>query len=119
MALLVIDFNSRVTEEHSLTSERNRVATELSGHLQTQVSFQTQIAVATSPAGVEDWAYNDAHWIRRGEHLVVPVPGGEGTPMPTQTPGAPGDNPAVAQASGLAPVSNWQIWLSLFFDPAP
>jgi len=119
VALLIIDFNSRVTEEHSLTAERNRVATELSGNLQTQASFQTQIAYATSPAGVEDWAYNDAHWTRRGDHLVVPIPGGEGTPMPTATPGPPGSDLAVAQGKASAPVSNWQIWLSLFFDPGP
>jgi hypothetical protein len=104
---MVMDFNSRMAEWRKLTLKRDQVAVQATGLARTQVGLQTQIAQATSPAGVLQWAYEDGHWARKGDVVVVPLPGpAESTPVPvTQEPSA---TPIL--------VGNWQLWLSLFID---
>ena len=111
LALLIIDFNNRLTEWRNLTDRRNQVAVELNQHVQTQISLETKIAYATSPAGVEEWAYEDASMARKGEVLVVPLPSGDSKPAPTPSP------EPEKKVTLLEKVHNWQLWLALFFDP--
>jgi hypothetical protein len=105
MALLIIDFNSRMGEWRRLSLQKEGVAIQATGMVETQSLLETRIAYATSPAGVMEWAYQDGHWVREGDHLVAPIeaPGGvpESTPTPVVIPRV---------------ISNWQLWLSLFFD---
>jgi hypothetical protein len=105
MALLIIDFNSRMGEWRRLSLQRESVSAQVTAQLETQSFLETRIANANSPAGVLEWAYQDGHWVRPGDVLVVPLeqPGDvlQSTPVPSSTPRV---------------VSNWQLWLSLFFD---
>jgi hypothetical protein len=105
-ALLIMDFNSRLTEFQRLSKQRNTVSAQVTSLAQTESSLKTQIAYATSAAGVMQWAYEDGHWVREGDNLVVPVSPGNSTPAPTPT--------TIVTA---APMSNWQLWLTLFVDP--
>lgn len=109
MALLMIDFNERLTEWRDLTAERDKVRAEYNSLISTEANYKTQIAYATSEAAVMQWAYEDGHWVRSDEFLVVPMSPGDSTPQPTPTP-----------LEAPAPPPNWQLWWSLFFDsPAP
>jgi hypothetical protein len=104
-ALLIMDFNSRLAEYRRLSKQRDAVSAQVTSLAQTESSLKTQIAYATSPAGVMEWAYEDGHWVRQGDKLVVPVSPGGSTPAPT---------PTVAVTP--APLANWQLWLTLFVD---
>ena len=106
-ALLVMDFNSRLTEFQRLSKQRNTVSAQVTSLAQTQSSLETQIAYATSPGGVMQWAYEDGHWVRSGDKLVVPVSPGNSTLAPIPT--------TVVAAQ---PMTNWQLWLTLFVDPS-
>jgi hypothetical protein len=105
--LLIIDFNSRMAEWRRLSLEKDIVAAQATSLKRTQLHLETQIAIATSPAGVREWVYQDGHWIQPGDVLVVPVevPGQkpQSTPVPDRE---------------VALVANWQMWLALFFDQA-
>jgi hypothetical protein len=104
-ALMIMDFNNRFSEYRRLSSQRDSVSAQVTSLAQTESTLKTQIAYATSPAGVMQWAYEDGHWVRQGDNLVVPISPGGSTPVPKPTP--------VATA---APLANWQLWLTLFVD---
>jgi cell division protein FtsB len=105
LTLLVMDFNNRMAELRRLSDKKEEVALEATELMTTQMYLETQIAYATSEAAVNEWAYEEGHMVREGEHLVIPLqyPGftPEVTVVPTPTP---------------EPESNLQIWLSLFLE---
>jgi hypothetical protein len=105
VAMLVMEFNSRMAEWRRLSVQQEQVAITATGLLRTQYYLETEIAHSTSVAGVEDWTYSEGRWVKSNEILVVPLPDGESTPVPVV---APTVTPQV--------VSNWELWLSLFFD---
>jgi hypothetical protein len=105
VVFMLADFNNRLAELQRVTGERDRAAAQATQLMETQVVLETQIAYATSEAGVEAWAYEDARMARPGDVVVVPLPAGEAQPTPT---------PAPAEAPQR--VSNWELWWSLFFD---
>ncbi len=105
MTLMVMDFNSRMAEWRRLTVRKDEVAAEATGMKRTEANLQTQIAYATSPAGVRQWAYEQGKQAEKGVVIVVPVAEGEATPVPT---------PEATVTPQV--VNNWQLWLSLFFD---
>ena len=105
IALLIVDFNSRMAEWRRLTLQKEEVAVQATNVVKTQSYLQTRIAYATSPAGVEEWAYQEGHMVRPGDVRVIPVEQPGSAPQPTPI---PVPTPQV--------VSNWQLWLSLFFD---
>ena len=104
-ALMIMDFNSRLSEFQRLSKQRKSVSAEVTSLSQTESSLNTQLEYATSKAGVMQWAYEDGHWVQSGDHLVVPISSGEVTPEPTPT--------IIVTAE---PMSNWQLWMSLFVD---
>src|SRR5512135_3319195 len=106
LALLVMDFNSRMAELRRMSIERDAVSLQATGEAQTQATLKTQIAFATSEPAVAKWAYEDAHMIRPGDNPVVPVPAVGPTPTPTPA-------PVVTPVK----VSNWEAWLALFLGP--
>ena len=105
LAVLVMDFNSRVGDLRRQSAQKQVVSAELEGQKQTQVSLQTQIAYATSEAAVIEWAYNEGNLKRPGDNPVVPV-------QPAGSTAAPTPRPAVTPER----VSNLDVWLWLFFD---
>jgi hypothetical protein len=106
LALLIMDFNSRMEEWRSLTVQKENVSAQVTSLAATDVYLENQIAYATSPAGVMEWAYQDGHWVRSEDYLVVPI-SPDGGSEPAQAPA-----PVVVRE----PVENWQLWVSLFFD---
>jgi hypothetical protein len=105
MAVLIIDFNSRMTEWRRLTQQQEVVGAQATSLMQTQLYLETRIARATLPAGVEEWAYQEGQWVRPGDLLVVPVEVEGSRQLPTPTP-----------VPTRTIISTWQLWLSLFFD---
>jgi outer membrane murein-binding lipoprotein Lpp len=105
LAYLVLDFNSRMANMRNLSTQRDRVATQLSELEQEQARLSTQIAFATSDAAVVQWAYGDGRMVRAGDNPVIPLPPAESTPVPPPA-------PMITQPV----VDNWQIWMWLFVD---
>ncbi len=105
LALLVMDFNSRMEDLRRLRDQQGVVVREVTEMAETQAHLETQIAFATSEGAVEEWAYVEGHWVRQGDQPVVPVSPPGTTPQATSSP-----------LPTLQPASNWQIWVSLFFD---
>jgi hypothetical protein len=106
LSLLIMDFNSRMEEWRRLTVQKENVSAQATSLAATDAYLERQIAYATSPAGVMEWAYQDGHWVRSDDYLVVPIsPDG-------------GSEPAAEAAPIIVrePVENWQLWVSLFFD---
>jgi cell division protein FtsB len=105
MALLVIGFNNRMAEQRQLVAQAQKIRGELEALRQTDAYLDAQLAYANSDAAVEEWAYEEAHWVRPGDKSIVPISPSESTPVvpPVVTP---------------EPVeyTNWQIWWALFFD---
>lgn len=105
MALLVIGFNNRMAEQRQLVAQSQKIRTELEALRQTDAYLDAQLAYANSDAAVEEWAYEEAHWVRPGDKPVVPISDAESTPiaLPAATP---------------EPIefANWQVWWALFFD---
>jgi uncharacterized protein (DUF58 family) len=106
LALLVMDFNSRMAELRRLTAERELVSARVTQQVQTQNALKQQIAYATSERAVMEWAYQDGRMVRPGDNPVVPVAPAGATPSPTP-----------AQVVTQVTVSNWERWLSLFIGP--
>ncbi|MCI0519237.1 MAG: hypothetical protein L0Z70_03165 [Chloroflexi bacterium] len=104
--LMVMDFNRRVAGLRRLTEQKGEVAAQLAGMQQTEAYLSTQVVYATSEAAVVEWAYQSGKMVRPGDAPIVPIAPSDATPMPLPT-------PAVVNAR----VSNWQVWLWLFFDP--
>ncbi|HVP20540.1 MAG TPA: hypothetical protein VMS73_01625 [Anaerolineaceae bacterium] len=103
LVLLIVDFNSRISQLHQLSSEEVLVGATATSLVQTQEAYKTQIAFATSPAGVLQWAYEEEHLVKPGENLAIPIEeGSPPTPVPTPQP-------------TVESVQNWQLWYSLFF----
>lgn len=101
----VMAFNQRINEMHRLAAQSTRVAATLNQLTQESIFLSTQIARATLPAGVEQWAYEKGHMARPGDKVIIPLAPSGATPVPTPTP--------VPQQIVL---SNWKVWLLLFVD---
>jgi hypothetical protein len=106
LAFLIMDFNSRMEEWRRLTVQKEIVSAQVTSLQATNAYLENQIVYATSPAGVMEWAYQDGHWVRSDDYLVVPIsPDGGSGPASESL-------PIVVRE----PVENWQLWVSLFFD---
>ena len=101
----VMTFNSRVSDMRRLEIQSTNVAGKLARMTQESIGLSTQIALATSPASVEQWAYEKGHMQRPGDHLVVPLAPAGATPIATPTP----------QVQSIT-IPNWKVWLLLFVD---
>lgn len=105
LILFVIEFNTRLEELNRLNNQRDQVRLLATEAIQTQMSLETQVAYAGSTAAVDEWARTDGHYLKDGDHPVIPLeqPGSQAvivnTPIPSPT-----------------PMRNWEIWWDLFFD---
>jgi len=104
LAIMVMDFNSRVANLRRLTEEKEKVSESQKSLQQTKSWLEGSIAEATSPAAVERWAYEEGHMIRPGDVPVVPLQSMEVTPTPY-----------VIQETPTPASSNWDAWRELFF----
>jgi cell division protein FtsB len=108
LAFLVIVFNNRIAEQRQLVVQAEKIQTELEALQATDAYLDAQITYATSDAAVEEWAYQEARWVREGDQPIVPISPSESTPAAI---------PAVTPEPVL--YANWQIWWALFFDDLP
>ena len=108
LAFLVIVFNNRIAEQRQLIAQSEEIRNELDALRATDAYLDAKISYATSDAAVEEWAYQEARWVREGDQPIVPISPSESTPatIPVVTP-----EPVL--------YANWQIWWALFFDDLP
>ena len=104
LMLLMMNLNSRLNEYFRLTSERDKVGTQVSDLRATKVALETQAAYATSDEAVEEWARSEAHLALPGDQVIVPV-----TPANMTT------VPKVQETPTPPMVQNWEVWWALFF----
>jgi cell division protein FtsB len=104
LAMLVMDFNSRMAELRRLTNEYEQVQAVATQKAETKAALEREIAYATSDAAVIEWAYQDGHMVRPGDVPVVPLAPGGPRPTPTPTP-----------LPTPEPLSNPESWFALFF----
>jgi hypothetical protein len=101
---LMMDLNNRLSELFRLSGQRDQMKTEVSQLRRTELAIASQVAYATSDAGVKKWAYEEGHQSMPGDNVIIPLPAGNFTPVaPTQV------VPTVQK------VENWEIWRMLFF----
>ena len=104
LVLLMMNLNSRLSEYFHLTSERDKLATQVGYLSLTHVALDTQVAYATSDQAVEDWARNEAHMSKAGDKVIVQI--------------TPANQPVIQQAAATPTprtVENWEVWWALFF----
>jgi hypothetical protein len=104
-AFLVITFNSRIAEQRELVAQSEIIRAKRDALRLTDANLDAQLAYATSDAAVEEWAYEEARWVRADDQPIVPVSPSESTPI------AP-----PIEASEPVVYENWQVWWALFFD---
>jgi hypothetical protein len=105
LALLVMDFNNRMAELRRLSNQQESVSIQATQLASTKTHLETQMAFADSENAVKQWAFEEGHWVREGDILVVPLPPEAVTPEPEE----------IIQPTPT-PATNLEIWLSLFFD---
>jgi len=103
--LLIVGFNSRINTLRQLTDEADEVKAQVTLLEATVVAMDTQIAYATSPAAVEEYAYGDARMVRDGENLVAPISPHESVP-----------EQSIQVEIQPEMLENWEVWLAIFFD---
>jgi cell division protein FtsB len=106
LGFLVIIFNNRMAEQRQLVAKAESVRAELEALQLTDANLDAQIAYATSDLAVEEWAYQEARWVREGDFPIVPI--SVETPTPAALPSIDPPQPLTYH--------NWQIWWALFFD---
>jgi len=105
LILLMMNLNSRLNEYFRLTSERDKVGTQVGNLSATKFALETRAAYATSDQAVEDWARKEAHMARPGDKVIIPV-----------TPVGQTAVPKVQVTPTPKVVENWEVWWALFFD---
>ncbi len=100
-----MDFNSRRSNLFRISSEKERIESEVLVLWITEQSLKTQIAYATSEVAVEEWAREDEHLVKPGDIRVIPIASEKATPTPT-----PFTIPT------QQPVENWAVWYALLFE---
>jgi hypothetical protein len=101
---LLMDLNSRLNLLFRLTNSNNEMKTNVAQLEATKQVLLTNIAVATSPAGLDTAARTELNWVKDKDNPVLPVADSKATVyvtiQPTPTP---------------MPVEHWQKWWALFF----
>ncbi|MEN8172225.1 MAG: hypothetical protein ABFS03_05030 [Chloroflexota bacterium] len=106
LVLLVTSFSRRMAELRIISEQAEASNAQVTALVFTQEELKTQIAFAASDEAVEAWAYDEAYWIREGDHLISIVPL---TKEELEL-------PAINNISGAPSNENWEVWHSLFFD---
>ena len=101
---LVMNFNTRLEELSRLQNEAATVRVQATAVFITQQALETQVALATSPAAVEEFARDEAHMAQPGDQVfvVVPAPGATAPPSIVPTPVE-------------SKLTRWDVWMELLF----
>jgi cell division protein FtsB len=102
--LILGDLNRRMSDARRLQRDQLTLQTEDASIASQNDDLRTQVAEATNDVLVEEWARGQAGMVREGEHLILPLPEGGATPVPT-----PSRDESTANAT------NWDIWWALLF----
>jgi cell division protein FtsB len=105
LVLLMMNLNSRLNEYFHLSSERDRLSTEVGYYSITKVALDTQVAYATSDQAVEDWARDEARMAHPGDQVIVPL-----------TPANQTIVPEIQVTPTPTTIENWEVWWALFFE---
>jgi len=103
--ILVMNFNTRLEDLSHLQNEAATVRAQATAVVITQQALETQVALATSPAAVDEYARNQAHMAQPNDNVfvIVPAPGATAQAAPTPTPAD------VNQ-------TKWDIWMNILFE---
>ena len=107
VALLAINFNSRLTTLRQMREEEARLKLAVSAERARQTSLQSLRSYVASDSYVEHWARVEARMIKPGEVAVVLV--APNVARVTPEPPAP----------TRAPATILEEWWALFFDESP
>lgn len=102
--IVVMNFNTRLEELSRLQNEAAAVRIQATAVVITQQALKTQVALATSPAAVEEYARNQAHMSKPGDQVfvIVPAPGATALAVPTPTP---------VETN----LTKWDVWMDFIF----
>jgi len=104
LALVIVEFNSRLEELNRLNRQVKIVRAEATQASETKVAMETQVSIAGSDQIVEEQARSEGHMIQDGDHPVI-ILGDEETTLP--------ESPE--PISIPTPKPNWQKWWDLYF----
>lgn len=104
LVFLVMDLNQRLDTKNRLTRQVATLRVEGTQVMMTQDALKIAVAYSTSDAAVVEYGYS-VDMNQEGETLIQVIPGA----TQAVTPPPPSGEPVVAQ------VTNWQVWLELFF----
>jgi len=105
LVLLIMDFNSRLTEMTRLSRQAESVRVRATEVMATQYNLQTAVAYANSDTSVEQWAREQAGMIQPGDKPILPLPVAGATPAPQTV------SPVIVPKQ----ISDWQIWMLVIF----
>lgn len=101
---MLFGLNTRLSELFHLTDQQSVMQTKVASLKDTEMTLNTQIAVATSAIAVEAWARDQGHMAQPGDRVVVPI-------QPSSLPLSQELNPSPTPKT----FEYWQIWWDLFF----
>jgi cell division protein FtsB len=101
---MLLGLNSRLSELFRLSDQQTIMQTKVASLKNTDISLNTQIAIATSDLAVEAWARDQGHMVQPGDMVIIPL----------QPSSAPQDLSYPPTKTPI-PMENWQIWWDLFF----
>lgn len=105
----IISINSQINTLNYQRMQLERIGTEATRLVATNVYLKTRIADAGSIREVRRWAYEDNHMIQDGDIPIALIPGGEATPTPQ----------VVQIQATPQQIEPWQVWWQLFFEDLP
>ena len=108
LLLVLFAFTQRIAEYLRLNSQLEREQARLNELVATQSFLVDEISDATSEAAVEEWARQDARWVKDGDFPVIPL-APEGTTPQLE------DGPLATPAAS----SNWNTWMTWLFSDSP
>jgi len=106
LVMLVTSFSRRMAELRIISKQAESSSAQVTALVFSREELITQIAFAASDEAVEAWAYDEAYWIREGDHLISIIPLAKAEIVSTV--------PNIDSAPTI--VENWQVWDALFFD---
>ena len=105
LILLMLDMNSRLSDLHRLSVQRDQMSTEVAQLEETRASLLKKMAYATSEVAVEEWARVYNRLSQSGDQVIIPLPAGAVTP--TQV---------IIETPVHKEVQKWEVWRALFFS---
>jgi cell division protein FtsB len=114
---LVIDFGRRTTAGYYVSQTEKRLEAQIETLLEQQKVLKQRRDYVQTDEYVEQWAREQAHMVRPGDHrLIVVTPPAPSDAPDAATPAAP---PPRNSTAARQPVPNWHHWWRLFWDTEP